>query len=191
MAQLTVFETIVKYACGIATVPFTLFGVSIYNVKQNTKNVVMRFGKLDRVMKPGLRWAPLYCEIHPVFIGANILQFENLRAADFKGDSIIVKANVQYHIDNPASFVIVANSKTNILEFETNKAIRTVCGNIPYISEDNKNYDLPRHSKIAEKQALEMVEESVEQYGFVVDKINIVEVNYTPQITPHTFMKQQ
>jgi membrane protease subunit HflK len=100
-----------------------------YQIDQQERAVVLRFGKYLDTKQPGLRWNwPLIDEV----IKLNITK---VRAASFreimltKDENIVeVRMSVQYVIDDPAKFVLKVRAPENSLQHAAQSAIRHVVG---------------------------------------------------------------
>ena len=193
MSGLTKVETALKYLGGILSSPIA--PIFCFSVPQNHKCVIRRFGKVDRVVEPGLRWAPPNGEFNHIFEGAKTHAFKDMRLLDSTGTPIIVSAILQYHISDPAKFIIISEGKTDVLERKATIAIQQICSSLPY-SSSTELMDLRRATKSAEQDIYKILKPAVESsgfhsYGFTVDSLNIVEVNYAPEVAQQMLMKQQ
>jgi len=180
-------ENALKYFGGIVTFPIApLFALS---VNQNYCCVIKRFGKVDRVIDSGLSWAPPFCEDILVFIGTSTHKFSGLHLIEKNGSPIIVSAILNYHISNPAKYVVAADAKTEVVMNMVEGAIRDGCKSVALIS-DTEN-DLRKHSDVIGDEIKTKVQERVQKYGISIDSIKITEANYAPEIIQQMLMKQQ
>lgn len=187
MTRLTPFETALKHLGGIVFAPFAPF--ITFQIQQNTRGVLMRFGKVDRVIEPGLRWAPPFGDLTRVFIGAKTHTFKDMRLLDATGTPIVVSAILQYHVSNPAAYIIAANQSTDILEREASIAIRQACSSLPYTSDDGKS--LQKNAADLSYEVYKKMQILVSEYGFQIDGLNIIEVNYAHEVAQQMLIKQQ
>jgi hypothetical protein len=191
MLCLTKFENIIKYATGFITAPIApLF---LFSVKTNTKSVLLRYGKIDRIINPGLRWSPPGCTIYNVFTGTRIHSFKNLRLIDSIGTPIIISANIEYRIQDVGLYIINANGNNDVLINAANIILKQVCSSLPYISSNNTDKDLKKNNIIISNEISKLLFsfKSVDNYGFTIDSINIVEANYAPEIAQQMLIKQE
>lgn len=189
MLRLTQFENFFKYATGIITAPIA--PLYFFSVQDNTKSVLLRYGKIDRIINPGLRWAPPGGKIYDVFTGTRIYNFKDLRLLDSIGTPIIISANIEYKIIEPGLFVINANNKNDILINAANIILRQVCGTLPYIAPNNIDKDLKKNMNTVTNNIGELLSKYLDNYGFYISSINIIELNYAPEIVQQMLIKQQ
>ena len=179
MLHLTKFENIIKYTVGILTLPISPF--FFFSVKSNTKSVILRYGKIDRIVNPGLRWTPPGCYIYEVFTGTRIYNLKNLRLIDSLGKPIIISANIEYHIIDVGLYIINANGNNNVLINASSIILKQVYNSIPFVSSNNKKI----YNEISE-----LLSKNVEKFGIIIDSINIIESYYTPEFEQQMLIKQ-
>ncbi len=187
MANLTTAETALKALSAVISVP--LAPLATFSIKQGYRGVYMRFGKVDRIVEPGLRWAPLGGYYHSFFMGSQTHTFKDLHIQDVNGTPIVVSAILQYRIQCPEKYVVVANRNTDVLERETQVAIRSICSKYPYDAVEGIN--LRRNAQELSLPIYEAMKSPLEKYGFTVEAVNIVEANYSPEVMQQMLMKQQ
>ena len=114
----------------VAVVLVVIYGIwASFQVDSAEQGVVLRFGKLHRVVEPGLNWhLPPFEEYHKV----NVTQANSHRVSEemLTGDTNIVGVTleVQYRVLDPAAYLLkVANSDT-VLRNATDSALRHVVG---------------------------------------------------------------
>lgn len=114
----------------VVVVLVVIYGIwASFQVDSAEQGVVLRFGKLHRVVEPGLNWhLPPFEEYHKV----NVTQANSHRVSEemLTGDTNIVGVTleVQYRIIDPAAYLLkVANSDT-VLRNATDSALRHVVG---------------------------------------------------------------
>jgi len=103
--------------------------MGFYQVDQQERAVVLRFGKYLETVQPGLQWnPPLVDEV----INVNTTK---VRAVSFReimltrDENIVeVKLSVQYVIDDPTSFVLKVRDPEVSLQHATQSALRHVVG---------------------------------------------------------------
>lgn len=179
MNPLTPFENSLKYLCGALFAP-----LGIFSVRQNYRMVLSRFGKIDRVAEPGLRWAPPFRICRSVFMGAMTHTLKDLHILDENGTPIIVTAILQYRISDPVLFIVNSNSKIDILERISQANIRSACSKLSYDT-------LRKDTQELTSQIRSSIESAITTYGVTIDTINIIEVNFAPEIAQQMLMKQQ
>ena len=185
--SLTPLENALKYLGGIITFPIApLF---TYSVNQNYCYVIQRFGKVDRIMYEGLRWAPPFCDEKILFLGTQTHKFSGLHLIEKNGSPILVSAILNYRISNPIKYIVAADAKTEVVMNMVEGAIRDGCKSVALIS-DTEN-DLRKHSDVVSEEIKKKVKEQVLKYGIIIDSIKITEANYAPEIIQQMLMKQQ
>jgi regulator of protease activity HflC (stomatin/prohibitin superfamily) len=177
MSKLTTVERFLKYAGAVVNIPFA--PLWLFSVKANTECVITRFGKIDRIVQPGLRWTVPFAQYYDVFVGAQTHTFKDMRIIDSTGTPVIVTGIVQYHISDSGSFIMNANRKTDVLERAANDAIRKHCA---------ANMKELRFESLFDTFS---VNESVSKFGFTVTGLTISEVCYAPEVVQQMLMKQQ
>ncbi|MBP6682147.1 MAG: FtsH protease activity modulator HflK [Halioglobus sp.] len=114
----------------IAAGALVLWGVAgFYQVDQQERAVVLRFGKYLDTVQPGLHWNP------PLIDDVTKLNTTKVRSVSFREimltrDENIVEAkiSVQYVIDDPTSFVLKVLEPEVSLQHATQSALRHVVG---------------------------------------------------------------
>ena len=111
----------------LALVVWGLMG--FYQVDQQERAVVLRFGKYLETVQPGLQWNP------PVIDEVIKINTTRVRAVSFseimltRDENIVeVKLSVQYVIDNPTAFVLEVRDPENSLRHASQSALRHVVG---------------------------------------------------------------
>jgi len=110
-----------------AVVVWGLMG--FYQVDQQERAVVLRFGKYLDTVQPGLQWNP------PLVDEVILVNTTKVRAFSFReimltqDENIVdVKLSVQYVIDDPTSFVLKVRDPERSLEHASESALRHVVG---------------------------------------------------------------
>jgi modulator of FtsH protease HflK len=110
-----------------ALVAWALFG--FYQVDQQERAVVLRFGKYHDTVQPGLEWnPPLIDEI--IKVNTTKLRSASFREIMLTQDENIVEVNlsVQYIIDDTEKFVLRVRDPERSLQHATQSALRHVVG---------------------------------------------------------------
>lgn len=105
--------------------------LGLYQVDQQERGVVLRFGKYYELVDPGLQWNP------PVIDDVTKLNITKVRSASFReimltqDENIVeVKLSVQYVINDPAAFVLKVREPERSLQHAAQSALRHVVGGI-------------------------------------------------------------
>ena len=120
---------------GSAIVVLLVIAVAIwgllgfYQVDQQERGVVLRFGKYHETVQPGLQWNP------PLIDRVTRVNTTKVRAASFReimltqDENIVeVKLSVQYIISDPANFVLRVRDPERSLQHASQSAMRHVVG---------------------------------------------------------------
>lgn len=115
-----------------AVIGAIVWGVSgFYTVKEAERGVVLRFGKVNSIVQPGLNWKPTFVDqVYPVNIekiselktqGSMLTQDENM---------VVVEMTVQYRVNNPEKYLFSVTNPENSLSQATDSALRYVIGHM-------------------------------------------------------------
>jgi len=114
----------------LALIAVAVWGVlGWYQVDQQERGIVLRFGKYYATQEPGLRWNP------PLVDDVTLLNITKVRSASFResmltqDENIVeVKLSVQYVIADPVNFVLKVRDPEISLQHATQSALRHVVG---------------------------------------------------------------
>ncbi|PSV23839.1 MULTISPECIES: FtsH protease activity modulator HflK [unclassified Photobacterium] len=115
---------------AVAVLAAAVWGFSgFYTIGEAEQGVVLRFGKFDQVVKPGLNWKPTFIdEVIPV----NIQAIRSLRASGLmltKDENVLkVEMDVQYRVDNAEKYLFSVTNADDSLRQATDSALRAVIG---------------------------------------------------------------
>jgi membrane protease subunit HflK len=111
----------------VVVVVWALMG--LYQVDEQERGVVLRFGKYYETVQPGLQWNP------PLIDEVTTVNTTKVRAAAFRetmltqDENIVeVRMSVQYVIDDPLSFVLKVRDPESSLQQAAQSALRHVVG---------------------------------------------------------------
>jgi membrane protease subunit HflK len=103
--------------------------MGFYQIDQQERGVVLRFGKYLETVQPGLQWNP------PLIDDVTKVNTTKVRAASLReimltqDENIVeVKLSVQYVIDDPAKFVLKVRDPERSLQHASQSALRHVVG---------------------------------------------------------------
>ena len=113
----------------IAVLLFVYVFWAFFQVDSAEQGVVLRFGKLHRIVDPGLNWhLPPFEEYHKV----NVTQVNSHRISEemLSGDTNIVSVtlDVQYRVLDPAAYLLKVANSESVLRNATESALRHVVG---------------------------------------------------------------
>ncbi|MEO0437073.1 MAG: FtsH protease activity modulator HflK [Pseudomonadota bacterium] len=120
-------STLVLFAFGVAAIVWGLAG--FYQVDEQERAVVLRFGEYHSTAQPGLQWnPPLIDEV----IRENTTRVRSARFREImltQDENIVeVSLSVQYVIDNVQDFVLQVRLPENSLQHAAKSALRHVVG---------------------------------------------------------------
>lgn len=188
-ARLSCLEWCVKGLGVIFTLPS--MGLSGFvSVPTNHKAAIFRFGKLDRVLeKPGLHWLPLFYERVQCFAGTQTHRMDQLNVVDAAGNPIIVRALLEYNVEDPAALQIATGGSTSVLFNQAEQVVREACTKLPLLGEKGADIRSQIHDLGAAMVA--DLQHDANVFGIQVQRLTIVEARYAPEIASQMLMKQQ
>jgi len=103
--------------------------MGFYQVDQQERSVVLRFGKYYETAQPGLQWNPPLID-QVITVNTTKVRSASLREIMLTQDENIVevKLSVQYTIEDPAKFVLKVRDPERSLQHATQSALRHVVG---------------------------------------------------------------
>ncbi|MDH3001164.1 protease modulator HflK [Chelonobacter oris] len=116
----------------VAIIAVIIWAVSgFYTVREAERGVVLRFGKVNAIVQPGLNWKPTFIDqVIPVNIeriselktqGSMLTQDENM---------VVVEMTVQYRVNNPEKYLFSVTNANDSLSQATDSALRYVIGHM-------------------------------------------------------------
>ena len=153
--------------------------MGFYQVDQQERSVVLRFGKYYEIAQPGLKWnPPLIDEV--ITVNTTKVRSASLREIMLTQDENIVevKLSVQYTIDDPAKFVLKVRDPEKSLQHATQSALRHVVGGT-----DMDSVLTSGRAKIG-VEVVERMQEYLNLYetGILVSKVNVDESKPPSQV---------
>lgn len=100
-----------------------------YTIGEAERGVVLRLGKYERIVDPGLNWRPRFIdEVTPV----NVQAIRSLRASGLmltKDENVVtVEMGVQYRVSDPYKYLYRVTNADDSLRQATDSALRAVIG---------------------------------------------------------------
>ncbi|MDX1733827.1 MAG: FtsH protease activity modulator HflK [Halioglobus sp.] len=162
---------------ALAVVVWALMG--FYQIDQQERGVVLRFGSYHETVQPGLQWNP------PLIDEVTVVNTTKVRAASFteimltQDENIVeVKLSAQYVINDPEKFVLKVRDPERSLQHATQSALRHVVG--------GTSMDLVLTTGRAQigTEVHERLQQSLDLYetGIMVSKINVDESKPPTQV---------
>jgi regulator of protease activity HflC (stomatin/prohibitin superfamily) len=130
--------------------------------------VVLRFGRVHRVMEPGLHWKwPIVEDVNWVITAVTTLPLppQTLTTQDDVG--VVVAAIIKYEVARPELFATVIWDQRDVLADVTMGAVRQAVSTLKYL-------DLIANPP--EDRILELVRKAVNRYGFKVHAVTFTDV---------------
>ncbi|MEM9100863.1 MAG: FtsH protease activity modulator HflK [Pseudomonadota bacterium] len=120
--------TLLLPAFVVATLVWGFLG--IYTVNELEQGVVLRFGKHDRTVGPGLGWAPPMVD-RVIKVNTNQVNQTSVDGTMLTKDEniVIVKLGIQYRIENPESYLFNTVDPDGTVRQVAESAFRKVIGN--------------------------------------------------------------
>lgn len=113
----------------IAVVVSVWSGSGFYTIKEAERGVVLRFGKFNHLVQPGLNWKPTFID---TVIAVNVESVRELAASGVMLTSdenvVRVEMNVQYRVTDPERYLFSVTNADNSLRQATDSALRGVIG---------------------------------------------------------------
>lgn len=113
----------------IAAIVIIWAGSGFYTIKEAERGVVLRFGKFDHLVQPGLNWKPTFIDS---VIAVNVESVRELAASGIMLTSdenvVRVEMNVQYRVTDPERYLFSVTNADYSLRQATDSALRGVIG---------------------------------------------------------------
>ncbi len=158
---------------GLLVLLLFLLGYNaLYTINQQERGIVLRFGRYESSVMPGLHWKiPLIDALYKVNVTR--VRDRNHRSLMLTEDENIVDVSVtvQYVVSDPKDFLLRVRDPESALENATESALRHVVGTSKMdrvISEGREQIGIDVHSKMQEYLNLY-------QSGIQISKVNIEE----------------
>ena len=101
-----------------------------------TTLAIFRFGKLDQVItRPGLTWILPGGDRIACFTGTQTYKLDELHVVDAAGNPIIVRALMEFAVEDPAALHIATNDSLSVLHNQAEQVVREACSRLPLLGE--------------------------------------------------------
>lgn len=160
-----------KLVPAVAIIGTVLWAASgFYTIKEADRGVVLRFGKLDHIVQPGLNWKPTFID---TVIPVNVEQVKELRTSGSMltrdENMVIVEMTVQYRVAEPAKYLFSVTNANDSLSQATDSALRYVIGNM------NMDEILTTGRSVVRERTWKAIEQIIKPYDMGVQ---ILDVNF-------------
>jgi hypothetical protein len=188
-ARLSLFEYALKGLSALMTLPFLgLTGFTV--VPANSAVAIFRFGKLDGVIRrPGVTWITPGFDRVQTFTGTATHRLDELNVVDAAGNPIIVRALLEYAVEDPAALHIATNDSLTVLYNQAEQVVRAVCAQLPLLGDHGR--DIRSQPAALSDAMVAELQPDATVFGVVVQRLVIIEARYAPEIASQMLMKQQ
>ncbi|CAH0524472.1 FtsH protease activity modulator HflK [Vibrio hippocampi] len=155
---------------AVVILGFAWFVSGFYTISEAERGVVLRLGKFDRIVGPGLNWRPTFIDEYQA---VNVQAIRSLRASGTmltKDENVVTVAmDVQYRVSDPYKYLYVVTNADDSLSQATDSALRAVIGDSLMDSILTSGRQLIRQS------TQETLNEIIDNYDM---GLSIVDVNF-------------
>ncbi len=151
----------------------------IYTIKEAEQGVVLRFGKYETTVGPGLHWKATFIDkVYPVDVNS----VRSLPASGFmltKDENVVqVKMDVQYRIIDPRAYLFNVTNADDTLSQATDSALRYVVGHTPMDDVLTSGREKVR------RDTWDMIEKTIEPYqmGLAIEDVNFQDARPPEQV---------
>jgi len=188
-------ENVIKYS-GVILTPLAIVGLGFFNVPNNHRGVIMRFGKYEQSQDEGLYWTLIPgFSVHEIFMGYQNFKLPESKVIDKNGNPIIISAVVNYNVVNPEKFVVNIGSDYSYIHNQAEAAIKRIASRYPYESDSEFDADdehsLKSESEEIVKEMSKELQRGIDMAGININSIQLTDLNYAPEIAQQMLIKQQ
>jgi hypothetical protein len=188
--KLTCIEWIFSKGLGNLFALPSLGTFALMYVPVSTSVAIFRFGKVDRVIsKPGLYYVPFFYDSVSTFTGTQTQRMDELNLVDSTGNPIVVRALLEYAVDDAAALKIATDNSLTVLFNQAEQVVREACLKHPLLGE--KGHDLRSLTNELGAHMMASLQPDASVMGVTVQRLVIVEARYDPSIASQMLMKQQ
>ncbi len=165
------------FIAGAVVLALGLWGLTgFYQVSDAERGVVLRFGALDRVSPPGLRWHMPWPIESVELINTNVTERYVYQGSMLTRDENIVLVDlvVQFRRTNPEDYLFNVRAPEETLEDVTASAIREIIG------KNDLDFILTGGRTEVAAQTQEVIQATLDSYGtgFTVFEVNLQDANF-------------
>ncbi|MGL9769599.1 MAG: FtsH protease activity modulator HflK [Sodalis sp. (in: enterobacteria)] len=141
-----------------------------YTIKEAERGVVLRFGKFDHLVQPGLNWKPTFID---TLTAVNVESVRELAASGVMLTSdenvVRVEMNVQYRVTDPEHYLFSVINADDSLRQATDSALRGVIGKY------TMDRILTEGRTVVRSDTRRVLEETIQPYNM---GISLLDVNF-------------
>lgn len=166
--------------CPRKTQPFLVLSIIIavvvwfvsglYTIKEAERGVILRLGRYNHLVQPGLNWKPTFID---VVIPVNVESVRELAASGMMLTSdenvVRVEMNVQYRVTNPKNYLFNVTNADDSLRQATDSALRGVIGKY------NMDRILTEGRTVVRSDTRRILEKTIQPYNM---GISLLDVNF-------------
>jgi len=123
------------------------------------------------------------------FTGTQTHKMNELNLVDAVGNPILVRALLEFSVEDPAALFIATNASLSVLFNQAEQVVREACTRFPLLGE--KGADIRSLTHELGAQMLTELQPDASVFGVQVQRLVIVEARYSPNIASQMLMKQQ
>jgi len=123
------------------------------------------------------------------FTGTQTYKLDELHVVDAAGNPIIVRALLEFAIEDPAALHIATNDSLAVLHNQAEQVVREACSRLPLLGEHGHDIRSQTHELGA--AMVKELQLDASSFGVAVQRMTIVEARYAPEIASQMLMKQQ
>ena len=123
------------------------------------------------------------------FTGTQTHKMNELNLVDAVGNPILVRALLEFSVEDPAALFIATNASLSVLFNQAEQVVREACTRFPLLGE--KGADIRSLTHELGAQMLAELQPDASVFGVQVQRLVIVEARYSPNIASQMLMKQQ
>ncbi|OIV47492.1 HflK protein [Sodalis sp. TME1] len=155
---------------AVAAVVVIWAGSGYYTIKEAERGVVLRFGKFDHLVQPGLNWKPTFID---TVTAVNVESVRELAASGVMLTSdenvVRVEMNVQYRVTDPERYLFSVTNADDSLRQATDSALRGVIGKY------TMDRILTEGRTVVRSDTQRVLEETIQPYNM---GITLLDVNF-------------
>ncbi|OZI14555.1 FtsH protease activity modulator HflK [Sodalis-like symbiont of Philaenus spumarius] len=155
---------------AVAAIVVIWAGSGFYTIKEAERGVVLRFGKFDHLVQPGLNWKPTSID---TVTAVNVESVRELAASGVMLTSdenvVRVEMNVQYRVTDPERYLFSVTHADDSLRQATDSALRGVVGKY------TMDRILTEGRTVVRSDTQRVLEETIQPYNM---GITLLDVNF-------------
>ena len=190
-SRLNCCELALRSLGTLCCAPLCCLGVGWQEVKANSSAAFFRFGKLERVVtQPGLTYVTPGAHRIDGFAGTQSLILPQQNIIDAAGNPVVIRALLEYSVDDPAALAIATNNTPTVLFNMAEQVVRETVAGLP-LQGHPEGRDLRSQGHAVSNAMVAELQIDATVMGVTVQRLVITEARYAPEIMAQMLMKQQ